>query len=67
MEPMGIERHRWEKPRGRMSRGERVKITEDVRTYAAEQGISENEALEKGMKKKSIEFVEKGSEVYAKT
>jgi phosphomethylpyrimidine synthase len=48
-------------------REKRVKITEDVRTYAAEQGISENEALEKGMKKKSIEFVEKGSEVYAKT
>ena len=44
-----------------------VKITEDVRKYAAEQGISENEALEKGLKEKSAEFVEKGAEVYAKS
>jgi phosphomethylpyrimidine synthase len=44
-----------------------MKITEDVRKYAAEQGISENEALEKGLKEKSKEFVEKGAEVYAKT
>jgi len=38
-----------------------------VRKYAAEQGISENEALEKGLKEKSAEFVETGAEVYAKT
>ena len=44
-----------------------VKITEDVRKYAAEQGISESEALEKGLKEKSAEFVEKRAEVYAKT
>jgi phosphomethylpyrimidine synthase len=44
-----------------------MKITEDVRKYAAEQGISEKEALEKGLKEKSAEFVEKGAEVYAKT
>jgi phosphomethylpyrimidine synthase len=43
-----------------------MKITEDVREYAAEQGVSENEALEKGLKEKSAEFVEKSSEVYAK-
>lgn len=43
-----------------------MKITEDVRKYAAEQGINENEALEKGLKEKSVEFVDKGSEVYAK-
>jgi phosphomethylpyrimidine synthase len=41
-----------------------MKITEDVRTYAAEQGISEEAALEAGMEEKSKEFVEKGSEVY---
>ncbi len=40
-----------------------MKITEDVRQYAAEQGFSENEALAKGLKEKSAEFVEKGSEV----
>ena len=44
-----------------------MKITEYVREYAAEQGISENEALEKGLKEKSAEFVEKGAELYAKT
>jgi phosphomethylpyrimidine synthase len=43
-----------------------MKITEDVRKYAAEQGIAENEALKKGLKEKSAEFVEKGSELYAK-
>ena len=41
-----------------------VNITEDVRKYAAEQGIAESEALEKGLKEKSAEFVEKGAEVY---
>ena len=48
--------------RGRSS----VNITEDARKYAAEQAISEDEALAKGMEEKSKEFVEKGAEVYAK-
>jgi phosphomethylpyrimidine synthase len=43
-----------------------MKITEDVRKYAAEQAISEEEALKKGMEEKSKEFVKKGAEVYAK-
>jgi phosphomethylpyrimidine synthase len=42
-----------------------MKITEDVRKYAAEQAISEEEALKKGMEEKSKEFVEKGANVYA--
>jgi phosphomethylpyrimidine synthase len=41
-----------------------IKITEDVRKYAAEQAISEEEALAKGMEEKSKEFVESGAEVY---
>jgi phosphomethylpyrimidine synthase len=41
-----------------------MKITEDVRKYAAEQGVSEAEALKKGMADKSQEFVAKGSDVY---
>ena len=41
-----------------------MKITEDVRKYAAEQAISEEEALKRGMEEKSKEFVEQGSEVY---
>ncbi len=43
-----------------------MKITEDVRKYAAEQGIAEEEALRKGMKEKSEEFQRGGSEVYQK-
>jgi phosphomethylpyrimidine synthase len=43
-----------------------MKITEDVRKYAAEQGIPEEEVLKKGMEAKSKEFVKKGAEVYAK-
>ena len=43
-----------------------MKITEDVRQYAAEQGIAEEEALKQGMKEKPKELVENGAEVYAK-
>jgi phosphomethylpyrimidine synthase len=43
-----------------------MKITEDVRKYAEEQKVSEQEALQKGMEQKSREFVEKGSELYSK-
>ena len=43
-----------------------MKITEDVRKYAAELGIAEEEALKKGMEEKSREFTERGSELYAK-
>jgi phosphomethylpyrimidine synthase len=44
-----------------------IKITEDVRKFAAERKISETEALQKGMEQKAREFVDKGSELYAKT
>ena len=43
-----------------------MKISQDVRDYAAEKGISEEAALKKGMEEKSIEFVKKGAEVYHK-
>jgi phosphomethylpyrimidine synthase len=43
-----------------------MKISQDVRDYAAKKGISDKEALEKGMEEKSIEFVKKGAEVYQK-
>ena len=42
-----------------------MKITEDARKYAAEQGIAEEEALQQGLAAKSKEFVETGAEVYA--
>jgi phosphomethylpyrimidine synthase len=41
-----------------------MKITQDVRDYAAKQGISEQEALEKGMQEKAVEFVKKGAQIY---
>jgi len=43
-----------------------MKIAEDVRKYAAEQGIREDEALKKGMEEKSYQFVEEGTEIHAK-
>jgi len=43
-----------------------MKITQDVRDYAATQGISEEEALKQGMQEKAVEFVKKGAEVYQK-
>ena len=43
-----------------------MKITKDVRKYAAEQGIAEEEALKKGLEEKLKEFAEKGAEVYPK-
>ena len=41
-----------------------MKITEDVRKYAEEQGISAEDALKAGMEAKSEEFLVKGGEVY---
>jgi len=44
-----------------------MKITEDVRKYAAEKGYTEDEALQEGMREKSAEFTNQGAEVYPKT
>ncbi|MGA7816135.1 phosphomethylpyrimidine synthase ThiC [Caballeronia sp.] len=44
-----------------------MKITQDVREYAAKQGVSDAEALQRGMETKAIEFVKKGSEIYQRT
>jgi phosphomethylpyrimidine synthase len=41
-----------------------MKITQDVRDYAERINLTEEEALQKGMEEKSIEFLEKGKEVY---
>ncbi|HEX4440785.1 MAG TPA: phosphomethylpyrimidine synthase, partial [Thermoanaerobaculia bacterium] len=43
-----------------------MKITQEVRDYAAAQGLSDSEALEAGMERKSREFVSGGSELYRK-
>src|SRR5256714_1105935 len=44
-----------------------MRITEDVRKYAAEQKISDEEALRVGLKQKATEFKKSGAEIYAKT
>jgi hypothetical protein len=44
-----------------------MKITEDVRKFAAEQKISEEQALQVSLEEKAKEFVKRGAEVYAKT
>jgi phosphomethylpyrimidine synthase len=43
-----------------------MKISQDVREYAAKEGLSEQSVLEKGMEVKSIEFVKQGAEIYHK-
>jgi len=43
-----------------------MKITEDVRRYAREQGVGEGAALERGLAAKSAEFRERGGELYTR-
>jgi phosphomethylpyrimidine synthase len=43
-----------------------MKITEDVRKFAAEQKLSEEEAVRAGMEQKAREFTEAGAEIYSK-
>ena len=43
-----------------------MKITQDVRDYAASQGMDEQTALKKGMEEKAVEFVKKGAQIYSK-
>ena len=42
-----------------------MKITEDVRQYAAQKGLSEDVALQEGLKEKAEQFIERGAEIYA--
>ncbi|MCS7089898.1 MAG: phosphomethylpyrimidine synthase ThiC [Verrucomicrobiota bacterium] len=44
-----------------------MKITEDVRRYADEQGLSAEEAIRKGLEEKARQFTEQGAQLYAKT
>jgi len=43
-----------------------MRITEDVRKFAAEQKLSEKEALRAGMEQKAREFTEADAEIYSK-
>src|SRR5438067_6002881 len=42
-----------------------MRISQDVRDYAAAHGVDEQQAIELGMKEKSVEFVAGGAEVYS--
>ena len=44
-----------------------MRITEDVRRYAAEKGLSDQAAIKRGMEEKAAEFTETGAEIYSKT
>jgi phosphomethylpyrimidine synthase len=43
-----------------------MKIIEDVRKFAAEQKISETQALQVGLEQKQNSSLKRGAEVYAK-
>lgn len=43
-----------------------MKITQEVREYAAGMGIAEDKALQQGMEIKAIEFIKNGAELYRK-
>lgn len=44
-----------------------MKITQDVREYAKQKGLKEDEALRIGMQEKAVEFVNKGARIYHET
>ena len=43
-----------------------MKISQEVRDYAATQGVDEQTALQKGMEQKAVEFVQQGTNIYSK-
>jgi phosphomethylpyrimidine synthase len=44
-----------------------MKITQEVRDYAEQQGIGENIVLEEGLRAKAQEFREQGAEIYIRS
>jgi phosphomethylpyrimidine synthase len=44
-----------------------MKITQEVREYAAQKGLEESAGLEEGLREKAEEFKQSGSEVYVRT
>ena len=43
-----------------------MKTTEDVREFAAQQEVAEEQTFHAGMEQKAREFLEKGGKLYAK-
>jgi hypothetical protein len=50
-----------------LSRIRRVLAPTSVRQYGAEQGVSQQEALQKRMEEKPRDFILEGNELYART
>ncbi len=44
-----------------------MKISQDVRDFAAQEGVDVQAALQKGMEQKAVEFVKRGSQLYSKS
>ena len=43
-----------------------MKITQEVRDYAAQKGLHETAAVVEGLREKAEEFKQKGAEIYVK-
>ena len=43
-----------------------MKITQDVREYAATQGVADEQALRAGLEAKASEFREQGNDLYVR-
>jgi len=43
-----------------------MRISHDVRRYAADHGVAEEEAIELGMKEKAVEFTSGGGQIYSR-
>lgn len=43
-----------------------MKITQDIRDYAQNHGLSDADAIQKGLEEKAKKFKEKGAEIYGK-
>ena len=44
-----------------------MKITQEVREYAARQGLDVAKAQQQGMQEKSVEFLKAGAQIYHRT
>jgi phosphomethylpyrimidine synthase len=44
-----------------------MRITEDVRRYAAEKALSDEVVIEKGLEERAAEFMRQGGDIYVKS
>ena len=59
--------HQRQQQAGKVAHFCSMKISQDVRDFAAQQGVNEQTALSKGMEQKAVEFVKQGGNIYRKT